>query len=98
MPFTFGDEILNEGDTALVSCVAAKGDVPIGLTFYHNGKPVIDENGMTVIKSAKTATLSIEALRAHHQGNYTCQASNRAGQAEYSTQLNINGLSFCVIY
>lgn len=61
LAFSFGDEILNEGDTALVICVAAKGDVRIGLTFYHNGKAVIDENGMTVIKSPKTSPLSIES-------------------------------------
>lgn len=59
--------------------------------FYHNGKPVHDENDVSVIKSAKMATLSIEYLRAGHQGNYTCRASNRAGQVEYSAELNING-------
>lgn len=91
LPFTFGDEIPNEGDTALVSCVASKGDAPIGLTFYHNGIPVIDENGMIITKSSKTISLTIESLRADHQGNYTCRASNRAGQAEFTSVLNING-------
>lgn len=82
---------MNEGDTVSVQCIAAKGDTPIGLTFYHNDKPVIDDNGMTVSKSSKITTLTIEYLRGEHQGNYSCRASNRAGQAEFSTQLNING-------
>lgn len=91
LPFTFGEEIPNQGDTVSVSCVASKGDVPIGLTFYHNEKPVIDDNGITITKSAKIAMLSIESLRAEHRGNYTCKASNRAGQVQFSAELNING-------
>lgn len=91
LPFSFGDEIPNEGDAAAIQCLASKGDAPIGLTFYHNGVPVIDENGIAITKSAKTISLTIEYLRAEHQGNYTCRASNRAGQAEYSAELNING-------
>lgn len=91
LPFSFGEEILNEGDTASVSCVATKGDMPIGLTFYHNNIPVIDENGVVIMKSAKMIALTIENVRADHQGNYTCRASNRAGQAEYTADLNING-------
>lgn len=91
LPFSFGDEIPNEGDAAAIQCLASKGDTPIGLVFYHNGKPVNDEHGVSVSKSAKMATLSIEYLRAEHQGNYTCRASNRAGQVEYSAELNING-------
>lgn len=65
--------------------------MPIGLTFYHNNEPVIDENGITVLKSPKMIALTIENLRAEHQGNYTCRASNRAGQVEYTAELNING-------
>lgn len=91
LPFTFGDEIPNQGDTVSVSCIASKGDVPIGLTFYHNEIPVIDDNGITITKSAKIAMLSIESLRAEHRGNYTCKASNRAGQVQFSAELNING-------
>lgn len=91
LPFSFGDEILNEGDTAAVQCLAAKGDTPMGLTFYHNGRPVNDENDVSVIKSSKMATLSIEYLRAEHQGSYTCRAWNSAGQIEYTAELNING-------
>lgn len=65
--------------------------MPIGLTFYHNEIPVIDDNGITITKSAKIAMLSIESLRAEHRGNYTCKASNRAGQVQFSAELNING-------
>uniref|UniRef100_A0A336L245 CSON014681 protein n=1 Tax=Culicoides sonorensis TaxID=179676 RepID=A0A336L245_CULSO len=96
LPFTFGDEIPNQGDTVSVSCIASKGDVPIGLTFYHNDVPVIDDNGIIITRSAKIAMLSIESLRAEHQGNYTCKASNRAGQVQYSTELNINVLPHIV--
>lgn len=91
LPFSFGDEILNEGDAAMIQCFASKGDTPIGLTFYHNESPVIDENDITIAKNAKSISLTIDYLRAEHQGNYTCRASNRAGQVEYTAELNING-------
>lgn len=91
LDFNFGSESLNEGDTIAVQCIAIKGDVPLGFTFYHNDKSVIDDNGITITKTAKIATLSIEYLRSEHQGNYSCKASNRAGQVEHSAVLNING-------
>lgn len=96
MPFSFGDEILNEGDGAAIQCYASKGDGPIGLNFYHNENLIFDENDITITKSAKSISLTIDYLRAEHQGNYTCRASNRAGQTEYTAELNING--YCCLF
>jgi hypothetical protein len=35
--------------------------------------------------------LAIEAVKAHHRGNYSCFARNRAGLAQYSAFLSVNG-------
>jgi len=39
----------------------------------------------------KMSVLSIEAVKARHRGNYTCFAHNKAGVAQQSAYLAING-------
>jgi hypothetical protein len=41
----------------------------------------------------RISTLSIEAVRAHHSGEYTCRARNAAGEAEHTVYLNVNGIA-----
>lgn len=91
LPFSFGDETLNEGDTVAVQCIASKGDLPIGINWYHEGKPLLSENGINIMKSPKISTLNIESVQGDHRGNYTCVTTNRAGRVEYTATLNING-------
>lgn len=38
--------------------------------------------------------LGIEAVKARHRGNYTCYAQNKAGIAQHSAFLSVNGLKF----
>ena len=38
--------------------------------------------------------LGIEAVKARHRGNYTCYAQNKAGIAQYSAFLSVNGSIF----
>lgn len=44
----------------------------------------------------KISMLSIEALKARHRGNYTCFVSNKAGVAQHSAYLAINGLIYFI--
>lgn len=95
LPFTFGDESINEGETVAVQCVTSKGDLPIRITWLHNGQAIIEDEGLHVIKtSSRISTLNFEYVRAHHRGNYTCLAKNSAGAAEFTTDFYINGLDF----
>ncbi|CAG4948443.1 unnamed protein product [Colias eurytheme] len=90
-PFTFGDEPANAGDTVGLQCMVTKGDAPINITWYLNGKPMINVQGVTVAKIGhKSSSLSIDAVSFVHTGVYTCSATNQAGHANYSTDLVVN--------
>jgi len=40
------------------------------------------------------SVLGIDAVKARHRGNYTCFAQNKAGVANHTVYLAINGLNF----
>ncbi|XP_050561795.1 cell adhesion molecule Dscam2 isoform X21 [Spodoptera frugiperda] len=90
-PFTFGDEPANAGDTVGVQCMVTKGDTPVNITWHLNGKPTSDIQGITVTRIGhKSSSLSIDSVASVHTGIYTCSAANRAGYANYSTELAVN--------
>lgn len=92
LPFAFGDEPSNLGDSASVQCVIATGDFPINITWTLNDQPVLKYHGInTVALGKKMSALSIESVSVEHAGNYSCQASNVGGTASQSTELVING-------
>lgn len=95
IPFTFGDDPMNFGETVSVSCIISGGDLPIDLFWYFNGRALNDYDNLNNIllekKGKKLYLLMIESLSAKHIGNYTCSAKNTAGIDEYSAILNVNG-------
>lgn len=78
---------------ATVSCLVAKGDLPVDIFWSLNSIPIV--NGMhslTVTRlNARTSALSIDALDAHHRGHYKCMARNSAGETEQTAALDVNG-------
>lgn len=91
-PFTFGEEPANAGDAVGVQCMVTKGDAPVNITWLLNGLPVQDIKGITVIKIGhKSSSLSIDSVASVHAGVYTCSATNRAGHANFSSELAVNG-------
>ncbi|XP_052739503.1 cell adhesion molecule Dscam2 isoform X43 [Bicyclus anynana] len=90
-PFTFGDEPANAGDTVGLQCMVTKGDVPLNITWYLNGKNANKIQGITVTKIGhKSSTVSIDSVSFIHTGVYTCYVRNQAGDANYSTELIVN--------
>ncbi|XP_063893535.1 cell adhesion molecule Dscam1 isoform X5 [Helicoverpa armigera] len=90
-PFTFGEEPANAGDTVGVQCMVTKGDTPVNITWHLNGKPTSEIQGITVTRIGhKSSSLSIDSVASVHTGVYTCSAANRAGHANYSTELAVN--------
>lgn len=94
MPFEFGDEPSNTGDSVGVQCMANKGDLPIDIRWTFNGAPVVSgENSVTITRvNSRTSTLNIEYLSGGNRGTFKCIVNNRAGKTDYSSKLNINGL------
>lgn len=51
-------------------------------------------DGIVITRTTqKISVMGIEAVKARHRGNYTCFAQNRAGVAQQSSYLLINGLN-----
>lgn len=94
MPFTFGDDSFNTGDSTGVSCMIVKGDLPMKIEWKLNDMSIVSgENGITVVKlSAKTSVLNMASVEKDHRGNVKCIAENMAGVAEYSSELSVNGI------
>lgn len=75
-----------------MQCIASKGDLPIKITWLHNGIRLEEDEGLHIIKtSTRISTLNFEYVQANHRGNYTCVARNLAGTVDYTTTFNING-------
>ncbi|XP_023314212.1 hemicentin-2-like [Trichogramma pretiosum] len=91
--FTFGEEPLNAGDMATVTCAVIKGDSPLDIGIMFDGKPIEEQekSGILIANSGKRAKqLTIEAVEARHAGEYTCVASNLAGATSRSALLAVN--------
>jgi Immunoglobulin domain len=96
--FNFGEEELNLDESVSITCSITKGDSPLHIWWTFES----DTNNLThnltsndgIILSRNTqkiSVLAIEAVKARHRGNYTCFAQNRAGLAQYSSFLLVNG-------
>lgn len=99
MPFTFGDDSFNTGDSTGVSCMIVKGDLPIQIKWTLNNEPIVSgENGIIINKfSAKSSVLNIASVEKEHRGTIKCIAGNMAGSDTYSSELSVNGTHFHVI-
>lgn len=94
MTFVLGDEPTNTGDSVGIQCMANKGDSPIDIRWVLNSSPIVSgENGITILKiNQRTSSLSINSVEGSHRGIFRCIATNEAGSAEYSAELQVNGL------
>lgn len=92
LPFDFGEEPINSGDSTSLMCSISKGDLPIDIYWLHNNKTIDSNDGIIANKvGKKVANLIIDSVQAFHAGEYTCVARNKAGMTSYSTYLHVNG-------
>ncbi|XP_039227471.1 Down syndrome cell adhesion molecule-like protein Dscam2 isoform X7 [Drosophila yakuba] len=91
-PFSFGDEPLNRGEVASVTCVVPKGDLPLDIYWTLNSALIVNgEMGFTLVRlNKRTSSLNVDSLEAVHRGSYKCIANNSAGYAEYVSTLDVN--------
>lgn len=90
-PFEFSDPQVSAGEVTSVTCTVHKGDLPLNITWLHNGKLVNEKYGIFVQTRKKISSLSIDDVNEDHTGNYTCTVQNAAGIDTYSTELYVNG-------
>lgn len=93
MPFTFGDDPVNSGDSSAVNCMIVKGDLPLQIHWTLNGQPIVNEvDNMHVVRlSARLSSLSVDGIDERHRGVFRCIASNQAGRSEMDGELKVNG-------
>ena len=79
------------------TCSVSVGDFPLEFSWFFNGEPLSpsDAQDVSVSTSKRRSLLEIEAVGAHHSGEYTCSVSNEAGATSHSTVLIVNGNWAC---
>ncbi|XP_021705549.1 Down syndrome cell adhesion molecule-like protein Dscam2 isoform X5 [Aedes aegypti] len=94
LPFSFGTDPMNYGDSASIQCSVISGDFTFRIEWLLNGNAIsaIDSlTGLTTTEFGRRAkALSIEGINWNHAGNYTCRVSNNAGVAELTEELIVD--------
>ena len=93
-PFSISDGPANSGDMVSATCSIMKGDFPVEIVWRFNGRAIgFNDPDVTITRINKhMSALSIESVAARHAGEYTCVATNRAGNVSHSTTLAVNGI------
>ena len=88
---------MNENDLAQLSCIAAKGDEPMTVSWTFHGNSISSDLGiLTTPIGGRGSILVISAVTFKHGGNYTCTAKNNAGIRHETAELKVNGM-YCWI-
>lgn len=92
LPFYFGEEPVSSGAFVQAFCTVNDGDLPIEITWFLNEKPVTNVLGVSTSPAGRRGSIvTIESVQYEHAGNYSCRAQNKAGAAEYTVGLQVNG-------
>ena len=83
---------MNQGDFAQLTCVIARGDRPLSITWSLKGDIInSDPTLTTTMLGTQTSILMISSVDYTHSGVYTCRAENSAGIITHSAELLVNG-------
>lgn len=73
-------------------CHIPKGDMPLELVWFFNGRPLLKSHAVIVTKmGVRSSILAISAATEKHSGNYTCTASNTVASTNHTATLNVQG-------
>ncbi|XP_036333522.1 Down syndrome cell adhesion molecule-like protein Dscam2 isoform X30 [Rhagoletis pomonella] len=90
IPFAFEEGPAQTGQYLTLHCSVPTGDLPLVIEWTLNGELVSEALGVsTMTVGRRSSVLTIESVDHQHAGNFTCNASNRAGVQSYSTELNV---------
>lgn len=91
-PFRFEEEI-TEGMRTQLMCSSSQGDQPLNITWLKDGVYIPPESQIININeyTAFSSILTIHNVSSVHNGNYTCQITNRAGTVDFMAALSVSG-------
>ena len=93
VPFSFGDQPVNQGESAQLMCAVNKGDRPLSITWSLKGDIISSDPVLTTtMLGTQTSILMISSVDYQHSGVYTCRAENPAGITSHSAALKVNGI------
>ena len=93
IPFSFGKEVVNQGEFAQLTCVVSRGDKPLTITWSLKGDIVSSGPTLTTtMLGTQASMLVISSVDYQHIGVYTCRAQNSAGTTTHSAELKVNGI------
>ena len=95
-PFSFAKS-LHRGQRYNVMCTVVRGDLPVSIRWFKDGRPLEMEGASEGIAIKQldpySSTLTFASLQSNHRGLYACEAANEAGRANQSSWLVIHGES-----
>ncbi|XP_064651143.1 cell adhesion molecule DSCAM-like isoform X4 [Lineus longissimus] len=88
-PFRFPKR--KQGERVRVSCYVSRGDAPMTITWVKDGEEIPPDLGVLIQnQDPYTSTLSIGDSNPHHDGNYTCIASNQAASVNFTSEFHVD--------
>lgn len=90
-PFSFHAQGVNGGASARVMCTVLVADLPLQIYWLKNEEIIPANFKMTQRVDDYTSILSLRQVSLPDAGNYTCVASNEAGESRYSAMLKVKG-------
>jgi hypothetical protein len=99
LPFSFGRDVVNQGEVGQLLCSVVKGDEPLTIAWSLQGEELSSGPDLTTSQiGSRTSLLIISSVSYRHTGKYTCTASNAAGSSSSSAELKVNGkiLVLCI--
>ena len=92
LPINFDSERFLEGDFVQSNCVLRNGDKPIQFSWLFNGHLLSNSENIEISRMGRRSSiLTLDPVKGHNRGNYTCTASNVAGVSSVHTLLRVNG-------
>ena len=92
LPFSFGQDVVNQGQLGQLVCTVIEGDEPISIKWSLQGEDLGPGPDLTTSQlGSRPSILMISSVNYRHTGTYTCTASNKAGSSTHAAELKVNG-------
>lgn len=88
---------ISGGDTATLEC-ELHAVPPAIVTWLKDNVPLTQSENVQFVTKGNMNYLVIKNTKNEDSGLYLCKATNSHGTASCSTQLNVQGLLFCLVY